>query len=308
MASKSRRAFSLIELLVVLGIVSILMALLLPAVQSARDSARLTQCKSNLRQIGMGTHLHESTYQHFPGGGWGYLWTGLSDRGADSNQPGGWIFRILPFVEQQALYDTAPTSLDVNRGEIDIAFTKKPVSIFICPDRPAQGIRRADPTKLYMGLAGDEVCSSSDFAVNLGTHGVQKQTGPANLSSAASYTWPNPQEFDGLCFPRSQVRFADISDGLSNVIAVGERWLASDEMDSINNQTMLSGDTFDISRLCYLPPARDGFEQTPSQVIFGSRHRAGCQFVFCDGSVRLIPYSVDPLLFHQLGSRNDGAP
>ena len=102
---RNRRGFTLVELLVVIAIIGILIALLLPAVQAAREAARRMQCTNNLKQIGLAALNHEQAHGQYPTGGWGWLWIGDPDRGFDQRQPGGWIFNILPFMEQETLYD-----------------------------------------------------------------------------------------------------------------------------------------------------------------------------------------------------------
>jgi prepilin-type N-terminal cleavage/methylation domain-containing protein len=98
MARRYRDGFTLIELLVVLGVVSLLAGMLLPAVQSARESARLTSCRNHITQLSKGLITHESLLQYFPSGGWGPQWLGVAERGNDGSQPGGWVFSVLPYI------------------------------------------------------------------------------------------------------------------------------------------------------------------------------------------------------------------
>lgn len=93
------RGFTLIELLAVIAIVGVLVALLLPAMQSARESARRVHCRNNIRQLALGCQQHLTQQGFFPSGGWGWCWTGDPDRGFGKSQPGGWAFSVLPFVE-----------------------------------------------------------------------------------------------------------------------------------------------------------------------------------------------------------------
>ena len=98
-----RSAFTLVELLVVIAVLEILAALLLPAIQSAREAARRSRCQNNLRHIGVAVQAHVTAHKYFPTNGWGFLWVGDPDRGFGAQQPGGWVYNILPFVEQEDL-------------------------------------------------------------------------------------------------------------------------------------------------------------------------------------------------------------
>ena len=92
--------FTLVELLVVIAIIGILVALLLPAVQAAREAARRTQCKNHLKQLGIASQLHVDTHKFFPSGGWGDWWVGCPDMGCGKNQPGTWTYQLLSYIEE----------------------------------------------------------------------------------------------------------------------------------------------------------------------------------------------------------------
>src|SRR5690606_33960140 len=100
-----RHGFTLVELLVVIAIIAILVVMLLPAVQAAREAARITQCANNLRQLGLGAINHEAAHGFYPSSGWGFLWSGDPDRGFGGGQPGGWAYSILPFMEASDIYE-----------------------------------------------------------------------------------------------------------------------------------------------------------------------------------------------------------
>ncbi|HMO85863.1 MAG TPA: DUF1559 domain-containing protein, partial [Lacipirellulaceae bacterium] len=127
------------ELLVVIAIIGILISLLLPAVQAARESARRAQCANNLKQIALASLHHVESQGYFPAGGWGVQWTGDADRGFGREQPGCWSYSILPYLEQQAIFDMGKDGQPdaITNSQRDGAYQRDqvPLSGFVCPSR-----------------------------------------------------------------------------------------------------------------------------------------------------------------------------
>jgi prepilin-type N-terminal cleavage/methylation domain-containing protein len=130
---RRRRAFSLTELLFVIAIIGIVIALLLPAVHRVRESAARVKCANNLKQVGLACHMVDSIYLHLPTGGWGYLWVGDATRPSGPSQPGGWIFQVLPFVEQESVFNLA-----VSRAGV-VQMVGTPLGLFNCSSRRTGG-------------------------------------------------------------------------------------------------------------------------------------------------------------------------
>ena len=125
------------RILVVITIIGILIALLLPAVQAAREAARTTQCQNNIKQLALGCLGHESATKRFPTGGWGWAWTGDPNRGNDWRQPGGWIYNVLPYIEQQPLHDLGAGLGLATAAELAAATqcAVTPLAVLYCPTR-----------------------------------------------------------------------------------------------------------------------------------------------------------------------------
>jgi prepilin-type N-terminal cleavage/methylation domain-containing protein/prepilin-type processing-associated H-X9-DG protein len=180
--------FTLVELLVVIAIIGILVALLLPAIQAAREAARRTQCKNNLRQIALACLNHESTHKAFPHGGWGWHWMGDPDRGFGPQQPGGWIYQATPYLEEEVVFSVGK-GLPVGQKAQELKKQMAAgIATFICPTRrslttlPAvnpDGQYADGPGRSPNNAAAPDRLAKTDYAINGGKRAVPD-------------TWPNP--------------------------------------------------------------------------------------------------------------------
>jgi len=319
-ATDDRRAssgFTLVELLVVITIIGILIALLLPAVQAAREAARRTKCKNNIKQLALGSLNHEQQQGHFPTGGWGPFWCGDPDRGLGRRQPGGWTYNILPFMEQSSLYELGRGRSADEKRTLTAERIQTPLSVFYCPTRRPAALY---PTQSSMNVYEcDPVAAAAriDYAVNAGDQlDPEPINYPATLAEGDNpgYAWPNPTECTGICFQRSLIRAADITDGLSYTYLLGEKFLRTDLYENGqcggDDQNPFTGVNNDQSRIVNpaykLSSDQDGPQWNDNRHAFGSAHSSGFHVALCDGSARMIAYSIDPEIHRRLGNRRDG--
>ena len=296
-----RAGLSLVELLVVVAIVALLLAIVLPAVQAAREAARRTECRNHLKQIGLAFHNHESTHGRLPSNGWGWAWVGESDRGSGKSQPGGWIFQLLPYVDAAAIQSLPKKRL-----------VQTPLALFVCPSRRSPGPSDNLPTINLRNAPWTSLVAKTDYAVNEGDFITDTPEGPPTLTAGddPNYLWTDVSKASGVCFLRSEIAFGDITDGSSNTYLAGEKYVSRENYytagDAGHDQSLYSGVDLDINRWTLDPPSQDakGFGERS----FGSIHAGGCHFLFCDGSVRTIAYSIDSAVHRQLGHRHDGLP
>lgn len=308
-----RTGFTLIELLVVIAIIGVLVALLLPAVQAAREAARRLQCQNQLKQIALAMLLHEQAHKHFPTAGWGGAWVGDPDRGFAQNQPGGWVYNILPFIEQDALRKLGSGQTDAQKMATNTQVISTPLSGFNCPSR-----RDAKPRKGGIQWAINANTSTvgvarGDYAGNGGDPpSTDTDGGPSSFAAAPGHTWSPTNVYTGILFPKSMITIAQVRDGTSHTYLVGEKYLNPDRYedggDVSDDWSMYAGAQGDVIRSTHVswPPSQDWPGLSSFSFSFGSAHSGTFQIAFCDGSVHGIAYDIDPTIYSRLGNRKDG--
>ena len=318
---RKRRAFTLVELLVVISIIGILVALLLPAVQAARAAARRMQCSNNLKQMGLGMHDYADTYKSFP---IGLLGAGPGQPAGSNDDGFGWACMILPFVEQQTLYDRIkpnglpsifnrfhtgnPSALPNPPGPNTAPWPGAEVSlgIYKCPSSILP--KYVPQTWQFPGRGGLPVEPGRTWWLGYATNDYKGAGGSCYGD-------------DGVIQKHSEIpggrKLAEITDGLSNVIMVGESsmvnanssrisdwptWiggLGADEQIRINGRT-----TAPINCGC----SRSNWTTWISDDCAFSMHPGGAQFAFCDGSVQFLSENIAMTTYCNLHSSRDGNP
>ncbi|HCS50398.1 DUF1559 domain-containing protein [Rubinisphaera sp.] len=306
---KSRAGFTLIELLVVIAIIAILVALLLPAVQQAREAARRSSCKNNLKQLGLALHNYHDTHNAFPFGTITRI-NGPAPAPATSNSRQNWFHLILPFVEQGALYDTIAPRIFNNTSTYSIAERDTVIQTFMCPTDPNKGKRGSQASN--QGFHGNYVpCHGS---------------GDAGANNTFAMT-------NGMFYPISSVEMSDIHDGTSNTIMLGEIKIQLDGIAAKGAGNVVCGGAHDLRGRYWngyhgnttfttmRPPNTpvgdllqycNGTDDIPCrgcvttdgnpEIHARSWHAGGVQFVLADASVRFVSENVDTSTFQGLGT------
>jgi prepilin-type N-terminal cleavage/methylation domain-containing protein/prepilin-type processing-associated H-X9-DG protein len=253
-----RLGFTLVELLVVIAIIGILVALLLPAVQAAREAARRAQCKNHIKQLSLGCLLYEDVHKALPSAGWGSFYTADANLGTGPEQPGSWLYNILPFIEEQALHDLGKGLAVTSAGfkDASIKLHTAVIVTFHCPSRRTAKLYPHDwgPMREQAWIADKAqvpLITKGDFAANAGDSRLHAgvgfttsenfwmpdsyasmKTAPQNWTQTTCEPIANrggsaPSQYcqSGVLFYHSELRGSKIQDGTSNTYLIGEKFM-----------------------------------------------------------------------------------
>ena len=341
--SKLRRGFTLVELLVVIAIIGILVALLLPAIQAAREAARRSQCQNNLKQLGLALQMYHDTAKHFPHGavmGEGSMWSyyilpyleeasafALMNVGEGGNSPRNYQWAHQgPYTQQQLLNDP---------DYRNIVLCETPFQVFRCPSAgllehqySAHGggwlVMRRSPASYIGGASGLVIDQNKRGKSQIAASGEMVRMGSA----------------DGVLYPDSKVAIKNITDGTSKTLLVGEAVHDTESVENVGKKPESPG----LGRKDHWPLGSDDIDGQggpsagldPSegmgstavpinyqsqfkgnegcaglqlvdcqklQLAFGSAHSGGANTLHCDGSVETVSEGIDPVVWSDLGTR-----
>jgi prepilin-type N-terminal cleavage/methylation domain-containing protein/prepilin-type processing-associated H-X9-DG protein len=313
--------FTLVELLVVIAIIGVLVALLLPAVQAARESARRTQCSNNLKQIGLALHNYEDTFKSLPFGN-------NYNAPAATRMAPSWCAAILPQMEQKNLYEAFDFNQELNSAR-NLPFMQTRVAAYTCPSDDASRTGMCDGR-----------CTSVPTLQPVRALGMwyPGSLGPANANPCVFCTSQTPGESNFCCMQvgvtastpfgdggtspgvfhraRNTVRFAEVTDGLSNTIVAGESLPTMNMHLSAFGRNMsmcvtniplnLFATQAEMPLASMTDSQRHSANPANRMQGFKSRHPRAVQFAMCDGSVRVVQQTIDYRIICGLGTRGGG--
>jgi prepilin-type N-terminal cleavage/methylation domain-containing protein len=320
----SRAAFTLVELLVVIAIIGILVALLLPAIQAAREAARRSECQNNVKQWTLACLLHVDAYKVLPTAGWDYTGAvmvrqcgqvsaaGCTSPRSVGDQSWGWLYQVSPYLEEEALWNEQNDLVVMNSGP----------TIVNCPSRRARTLHRiwrpsGEMVTDYAGNGGDTnegggVISSLSINTPQEATNTFFQTGTIVLYEAPPRVRNPPWKFYGTVKP------SEIEDGTSKTLLVGEKWVASNVYGGGlwgDNYGWYTGHAWETVRFANKLPKQDDLVNTPQNAagetacnlcdMFGSAHPSGFIASMADGSVRQISYDIALTIFKRVANRRD---
>ncbi len=300
--------FTLVELLVVIAIIGILVALLLPAIQAAREASRRSSCSNNVKQLGLAVHNYHDTFRIFPAGSLSsapinYTTANWCSTGTAAQSRAPWTVLVLPFIEKSAQHELFDFGLqftstsNVPGAAVNHAQFSVNNASYQCPSDPNS--KRDNNNCCYFGVQGGG-------------------TAPNCVTQAPSRVF----FVNGVLYHNSACGFSDVLDGTSNVFMIGETkycltkggradgfhagWAAATKLDSFGMPLVLAAAMLPINGY----PDHGGNSDTLNYQtrLFGSFHPGGCQFALCDGSVRFVSETLDINVYQRVAVRDDRLP
>ncbi|TWT63761.1 DUF1559 domain-containing protein [Rubinisphaera italica] len=292
------RGFTLIELLVVIAIIAVLVALLLPAVQQAREAARRSSCKNNLKQLGLALHNYHDVHNTLPPG-WIAVAPTATHMPHEGTSGAGWGTMILPFIEQPALYDQFNPNVSI-AAPLNDTFRLNNIATFECPSDPK-------PQQFEIEEEGSPgtVLAELPTANYVGIFGTEELDACENSAGTAPVTSSGQCKGDGAFYHNSKVKFRDFTDGLSNTMMIGER-LTREPLGWYSTWVGM------------VPEGEEAFQRVlgsmdhvPNDPVahfddLSSQHKGGAQFVLGDGHVRFLSENIDKGVYQSLGTIQGG--
>ena len=296
---KNQTGFTLIELLVVIAIIAILISLLLPAVQQAREAARRTQCRNNLKQLGLALHNYHDVHRSFPSG-----WIAVDNSSGtmsahDGLNGAGWGTMILPYMDQANLYQQFDSKLAIE-DPANAAFLDNRIATFRCPSDP-----QPDTWEIEEEGNPGNVLATLPIANYLGVFGTEELDGCENALGVYPVASNGQCQGDGVFYHNSATQILKLTDGTSNTLMLGERITRVSDGWYSTWSGMVSEGEEAFQRIL---GSADHVPNDPAAHFddFSSNHTGGAFFVLGDGSVHFVSESIDHGVYVGLATRSGG--